>query len=110
MNKKYLVEFHETSPSRVDVTDLSPNSFDPKSLFDKDKVDFKNLSNSPFSSSPFSPPPQKESFPWGLLLLAALIAPIFSPDLREQINFDYSLSIYTPELRPNENILEPPQP
>ena len=76
MNKKYL----------VDVTDLSPNSFDPKSLFDKDKVDFRN---SPFSSSPFSPPPQKESFPWGLLLLAALIAPIFSPDLREQINFDY---------------------
>lgn len=79
MNKKYL----------VDVTDLSPNGFDPKSLFDKDKVDFKNLPNSPFSS-PFSSPPQKESFPWGLLLLAALIAPMFSPDLRDKINFDYS--------------------
>lgn len=79
MNKKYL----------VDVTDLSPNSFDPKSLFDKDKVNFKDLGNSPFSS-PFSPPPQKESFPWELLLLAALIAPMFSPDLRDKINFDYS--------------------
>lgn len=89
MNKRYL----------VDVTDLSPNSFDPKSLFDKDKVDFKNVSNSPFSS-PFSPPPQKESFPWGLLLLAALIAPMFSPDLREQINFDYSPTSTREQLLP----------
>lgn len=101
MNKKYL----------VDVTDLSPNSFDPKSLFDKDKVNFKELNNSPspFSSSPFSPPPQKESFPWGLLLLAALIAPMFSPDLREKINFDYSPSTYTPKLRTNDDIVTPPQ-
>ncbi len=85
MNKKYLVDVTDLS-HKFDL--LSPNGFDPKSLFDRDKVDFKN---SPFSS-PFSPPPQKESFPWGLLLLAALIAPIFSPDLREQINFDYSPS------------------
>lgn len=90
MNKKYL----------VDVIDLSPNSFDPKSLFDRDKVDFKNLGSSPFPSSPFSPPPQKESFPWGLLLLAALIAPIFSPDLREQINFDYSPTSTREQLLP----------
>lgn len=83
MNKKYL----------VDVTDLSPNSFDPKSLFDKNKVSF----NSPFSS-PFSPPPQKESFPWGLLLLAALIVLMLSPDLREQINFDYSPTIRKEQL------------
>lgn len=96
MNRKYL----------VDVTDLSPNSFDPKSLFDKDKVNFKELSNSPFSS-PFSPPPQKESFSWGLLILATLITLMLFPNLREQINFDYSPSTYTPELRPNDNILEP---
>jgi len=77
----------------VEVTDLDPKSFgglsDPKALFDKDKFKVSNYPNSPFSSS-FTPPPQKESFPWGLLLLAALIAPIFSPDLREKINFDYS--------------------
>lgn len=84
MNKKYLVDVTDLS-HKFDL--LSPNSFDPKSLFDKDKVNFRDLGN-----SPFSPPPQKESFPWGLLLLAALIAPIFSPDLREQINFDYSPS------------------
>lgn len=91
MNKKYL----------VDVTDLSPNSFDPKSLFDKDKVNFKDLSNSPFPSSPFSPPPQKESFPWGLLLLATLVVLMLSPDLREQINFDYSPTSTREQLLPN---------
>jgi len=89
MNKKYLVDVTDLS-HKFDL--LSPNSFDPKSLFDKDRVNFKDISNSPFSSSPFSPPPQKESFPWGLLLLAALVTPIFFPDLREQINFDYSPS------------------
>lgn len=86
MNKKYL----------VDVTDLSPNSLDPKSLFDKDKVNFKDQ---PFSS-PFNPPPQKESFPWGLLLLACLIALILSPDLRRNINFDYSSSYRSEKLLP----------
>jgi len=95
MNKKYL----------VDVTDLSPNSFDPKNLFDKDKVNFKDYPNSPFSSS-FTPPPQKESFPWELLLLATFVTLMISPDLRNSINFDYSPSyqseqLLNPELKPN---------
>lgn len=90
MNKKYL----------VDVTDLSPSSFDPKNLFNGNVKDLSNSNHPPFSS-PFSPPPQKESFPWGLLLLAALIAPIFSPDLRDRINFDYSPTIGREQLLPD---------
>lgn len=90
MNKKYL----------VDVTDLSPNSFDPKNLFDKDKVNFKDISNSPFPS-PFSPPLQKESFPWGLLLLATLVVLMLSPNLRKQINFDYYPTMTKEQLLPN---------
>jgi hypothetical protein len=78
----------------VEVTDL-----DPKALFDKDKVSFKNIPNSPFSS-PFTPPPQKESFPWGLLFLAAFVTLIISPDLRKNINFDYSPTSQSEQLLP----------
>lgn len=84
----------------VEVTDLDPKGFnglpDPKALFDKEKFKVRDYLSSPFSSS-FSPP-QKESFPWGLLLLACLIAPILSPDLRRNINFDYSPSYHSEKL------------
>ena len=81
----------------VEVTDLDPKGFGGLAPFDKDKFKVSDYPSSPFSS-PFTPPPQKESFPWGLLLLAALIAPIFSPDLRKNINFDYSPSYQSEQL------------
>jgi len=88
----------------VEVTDLDPKGFgglsDPKALFDKDKFKVNGYSSSPYSSS-FTPPPPKSSFPWELLLLAALIAPIFSPDLRKNINFDYSATSQSEQLLPN---------
>jgi|SRR4028119_678154 hypothetical protein len=77
----------------VEVTDLDPKGFgglsDPKALFDKDKFKVSNYPSSPFSS-PFSPHPPKSSFSWELLLLATFVTLIISPDLRKNINFDYS--------------------
>lgn len=86
MNKKYLVDVTDLSPN-------SPNSFDPKSLFTGD------INNPPFTHG-FPPPPQRESFSLGLLLLACLIAPLISPDLRNSINFDYSPSSHSEKLLP----------
>lgn len=87
----------------VEVTDLDPKGFnglpDPKALFDKEKFKVRDYPSSPLSS-PFNPPPQRESFSWGLLLLAFLIAPILSPDLRKNINFDYSPSYHSEKLLP----------
>ena len=47
-------------------------------------VDVSDISTTPLS--------QKKLFPWELLLFACLILPLFSPDLRKTIDFDYSIT------------------